>query len=263
MGKSKRSSKGTKRAGKSRKHSASVKRVKVKVVPGYTRVGGAYGRSIPCGPEKKFLDTVVAPTDMLGTAGTMTTSIGPNNAQAGAHFLLVPQGTKEVERIGNKICMTNFNWKGFIYLDPVAGAGTTSGGALVRYIFFIDKQANGAAPTFANIVTTQDIAGTTEANFASFINLDNRDRFEIIRDTWIDIGSISDTATQSYAMGNGIQNLNMFMKLGNRETVYNAGTAGTVGDITSGSLYCFLISNNANASGVTANLSFRVRFTDQ
>jgi len=254
MGKSKRSSKGTKRPGKSRKHSASVKRVRVKVVPGYTRVGGAYGRSIPCGPEKKFLDTVVAPTDMLGTAGTMTTSIGPNNAQAGAHFLLVPQGTTEVTRIGNKICMTNFNWKGHIYLDPVAGTGTGSGGAIVRYIFFIDKQANGAQATAANLLSSTS-ARLTE----SFRELDEVERFIILKDKTVALSPKMWNPTATAAYGEVIVPFKCSWK--GELPVHYSSTTGALTELRSENLSLLIFSDGADGRCSFKGMG-RVKFTD-
>lgn len=165
-------------------------------------------------------------------------------------------GSQIFNRIGRKINLKSLQIRGFIFGD--ASTGVTR----VRMVIVFDKQANGAAPTWANIMQSQNIAGTTASDVNAMVNLDNRDRFEIIRDLTYTLGPWSDTATQSYAAGTQIVNIDEFMKLGNRETVYNAGTAGTIGDIQSGSLYMFLISNQPAATGAAANLAFRTRFID-
>jgi len=166
-------------------------------------------------------------------------------------------GSQNFNRIGRKITMKNLQIRGqFLLTDD------TTLMTVVRMIVVYDKQPNGAAPTFANIIQSQNISGTAESLFASFVNLDNRDRFEIVRDYQYSLGSRSTVATQSIAQGPGVICVNEFIPLGGREVVFNAGTAGTVGDITTGALYAFFISNTPNATGCISQLSFRTRFTD-
>lgn len=166
-------------------------------------------------------------------------------------------GSQNFNRIGRKINLKSLQIHGSIYQ-----ADTTSQFTKCRLLIVFDKQSNGAAPTFADIITSQNIAGTTSSTVNDMVNLNNRDRFEIIRDLMYTVDGISDVATQSYSGGTTIVPVDLYIKLGNRETVYNAGTAGTVGDIQSGALYMFLIASQPNATGVSANLSFRTRFVD-
>ena len=167
-------------------------------------------------------------------------------------------GSQNFNRIGRKIFMRSLQIRGDVSLtDTTAGKG-----AVFRMVIVYDKQANGSAPTWANIMTSQNIAGTTASDVYAMVNLDNRDRFVILRDKLYVPGEIDATAGQSYAIGPGVIILNEYIPL-KLETIYNAGTAGTIGDITSGSLYCFWIANAANASGVTAHVAFRVRFEDK
>lgn len=252
MAKSKRSSKSSKRSGKSRKHSAAVKRAKVHVVPGYTRVGGAYGRSLPCGPEKKFLDTVQAPTNMLGTGGTFVATFGPT--QSGLHFCLVPQNTTEVTRIGNKICVKNFNFKGMIYLDPDVGAGTTSGGAVVRYIFFIDKQANGAQATAANLLSSISARLTD-----SFRELDEVERFIIIKDKTIAISPKMWNPTATAAFGQVIVPFKCSWK--GDLPVHFSSTTGALTELRSENISLLIFSDDVDTRCTWRGIG-RIKFTD-
>jgi len=166
-------------------------------------------------------------------------------------------GSQNYNRIGRKINLKSLQIHGdFINHD------TTTIAVKARMLIVFDKQSNGAAPGFADIITSQDITGATSSTVNDMVNLNNRDRFEIIRDTFVTLGPIDTTATQSYASAPLIQSVDTYIKLGNRETVYNAGTAGTVGDIQSGALYVFWISNTTNATGCDFVGSFRLRFTD-
>ena len=166
-------------------------------------------------------------------------------------------GSQNFNRIGRKITMKSLQIRGRVQFKD-----TTGGPTQVRMIVVYDKQPNGAAPTFANIISSQNIAGTIDSLISCFPNLDNRDRFEIIRDRMYESGVIQDTATQAYAAGMPLCTISEFIPLGARDTQFNAGTAGTIGDITSGSLYVFFISNQANANGVDVLCAFRTRFTD-
>lgn len=171
----------------------------------------------------------------------------------------VAPGTNINNRIGRKLSLKSLQIRGVVAFTD----NTTANPSFLRMVIVYDKQANAAAPTFANIMTSQDIAGTTETNAFSMVNLNNRDRFEVIRDKVIEMGVIDTTATQTFAVPPASATINEYIKLGNRETIYNAGTAGTVADIVSGSLFIFFICPQANATGVTAQCCFRTRFLDQ
>jgi len=152
--------------------------------------------------------------------------------------------------------MKSLQIRGFLQ----AGSAATASESYTRMIIVYDKQANASAPTYANIMTAQDITGATESTFISMVNLDNRDRFVIIRDrNWM-MGRVTTTATQTYSTANPVD-INEYIKL-NHETVFNAGSAGTVGDITTGSLYMFLINSTGGSAGVTMTWETRLRFID-
>jgi len=179
MGRTTKSSK--KRSGKSRpkggKHSSKKRSV---VVPGYTRQVGAYGRAMPCGPEKKYRDSIQAGSNMLGGGGTWTLATPPvavPTAAApagtnGCHFTLIPQNTTDVTRIGNKICVTNFNFKGQIVMNTLASALAVR----VRYMFVWDLQANGATALPSDLL--KDYAGAATIAVNEFRNLDQVERFK-------------------------------------------------------------------------------------
>lgn len=167
-------------------------------------------------------------------------------------------GSQNYNRDGRKITMKSLQIHGHINTtDANCGPG------IVRMVIVYDKQTNGSAPTWGDVFTSQNTAGTTSTGAYAMVNLNNRDRFEIIRDKVIAMGVIRDTATQTYASGPVNVKVDKYIKLGNRTTTFNAGQNGTVGDITTGSLYLFFISNLANAEGYTAYISTRLRFVDE
>jgi len=161
------------------------------------------------------------------------------------------------QRVGRKITLKSLQIRGLLLPSD-----DTTADQQIRMLIVFDKQSNGAAPTWGDVIKSQNISGTTSSTHMDMVNLDNRDRFEIIRDRTWSITKRDTTATQAFSGSPTTICVNEFIKLGDRQTVYNAGTAGTVGDIQSGSLYFFMISNNANASGTNFDVAFRTRFID-
>lgn len=194
------------------------------------RVGG-YGSSAP---EKKFTDTSGNQSITFGAA----TFIAP-----GATTLLnglVPDATA-TGRIGRKIVMKS------LYLRYICSLGATStGGSPVRIMVVYDKQANTAPPGVTDILLS-------DAHLSPN-NLSNRDRFVVI----------CDEMSEPISVQNNFSVSGTIYKKINLETMFNSGTAGTIADITSGSLYLLWAQNGQIG---TANGAFnwrcRVRYTDQ
>jgi len=106
-------------------------------------------------------------------------------------------GSQNYNRIGRKINMKSLQFRGMIAAATVA---TAADDQLCRIVIVYDKQSNGAAPTWANVVQSQSIAGTTSSATSDMVNLDNRDRFTIVRDKFFPMAAQVPTATQA-AMG--------------------------------------------------------------
>jgi len=132
----------------------------IPVTPGYTRIVGSYKRALPGSLEKKFLDTDVTNFSDV-TAGVIVNSLN-----------LVPQGTTDQTRIGNKIIVKNINIHATCNVDD-QGTASFRGGVL-RVILYVDKQANGATAAVTDILKT--------AAIHSFRNMDQTDRFDILMD---------------------------------------------------------------------------------
>ena len=120
---------------------------------------------------------------------------------------------------------------------------------MVRLMWVYDKQANATAPTVASILQT--------AAADSPMNLDNRDRYTVLCD-------------KQYAMdqsgGHQSVQVKMYKRI-NLQTVFNAGTAGTIGDINTGSLYLLVTQANGNAAVTPTNVPVinfysRIRYED-
>lgn len=148
------------------------------------------------------------------------------------------QGTTASTRVGRQILMKSIAWRYF--LTPSAAmnfAGVT------RLMFVYDRQANATGPSALDILQADRII--------SPMNLSNSKRFKVILDK-----------LHSWGVGESQVNESGFMKL-NLPVEFNTGSAGTIGDIQSGSLYAFIWSaGDYNTADPLFELATRIRYVD-
>jgi len=184
--------------------------------------------------EMKFKDTTASSTITVNAA-TFTTP--------GATFLLnglVPDSTA-TGRIGRRVTIKSLYVRLTFGLLPAS-----TGGSPLRVVIVYDKQSNAAAPAVTDIMAAD--------SFQSPNNISNRDRFITLCDRVTDpIGAAGEFQVA----------LNFYKKL-NLGVQFNAGTAGTIADITSGAIYILF----AQAAGITTTAPIctwysRIRYNDQ
>lgn len=182
------------------------------------------------GGELKFVDNVNN-TDVTVAVTTFTTPLLLNG---------LAQGTTASTRVGRKIVMKSILIR---YSQEVRT--TTVGAAGYRILVVYDKQANATAPAVTDILEND--------TFNSPNNLSNRDRFVTIFDHMaVPIGA---NGPQAHA--------DVLFKRLNLETLFNGGSAGTIGDITSGSVYMMMAQSGGWATAAPDFLSrIRIRYTD-
>lgn len=124
------------------------------------------------------------------------------------------------------------------------GATVVSNGTLTRTILFYDKQANAVAPAITDFLLTD--------SFAANHNLNNRERFITLMDKVV--GAVSFSNNQTFKK---YKNLNL-------DTCYNAGNAGTIGDIQTGSLYLltYMAAGAVTTAEAVTLARVRIRFED-
>lgn len=180
----------------------------------------------------KFLDTQLAVG--LGFASNSWT-IAANQLLNGC-----APGSTANTRIGRK-----FTMKSVLIRYNFSMATTTTGGGPLRIVVVYDKQSNAAIPAVTDIFTTDDIEALN--------NLSNRDRFIIIADHYTEVIGVQSAYSVSGVIKRKI----------NLETMFNTGTAGTVADITTGSLYIMFGTPGLHlTAGPTLSFQARVRFSD-
>jgi len=181
------------------------------------------------GGELKFNDILC--NAVMNLNDTFSTPILLNGLQS---------GSDATNRIGRKV-----NIKSLLLRFNFGMASTSIGGAPCRILVVYDKQANATAPLITDILLVN--------GFSSQNNLSNRDRFV----------TIFDHITQPIAATNNYCVADVLFKRVNLETIFNAGNAGTIGDISSGSVYIFVA--QCGTIGTTAPVLLarsRIRYTD-
>lgn len=163
-------------------------------------------------------------------------------AATGSVLLLngVAQGTTANTRLGRRITMHSLLVKGTVQLAP-----TTTGASPLRLIVVYDSQANAAAPVATDVLLADVISAP--------MNLSNSRRFKILFDEVV--GCIGTGGPQAAW-------IERYVKL-NHVVEFNTGSAGTIADIQTGSIYMLGYNNgNFGTAFPTASIQTRIRFTD-
>lgn len=115
-----------------------------------------------------------------------------------------------------------------------------------RVLLVYDRQSNGGAPAFNDVLNG--------ATIVDFRNLANRKRFKILMDKKIQLSASSESGSREVWQ--------YYRKL-RHPVQYNGGSAGTIADIQTGSLYIMMIGQEApGATAGDMKYVTRVRFTD-
>lgn len=176
---------------------------------------------------------------------------------------LVSTGSSFFNRIGRRIELKSIRISGSVQLLATANASADYGRIMIIY----DRQTNGAIPTLADILQDTTQAGVNNTDAFSNLNLNNRDRFTILRDLRLYLPGMSAAAgfstyqTQSDPVEPTF-NIDLFVKLRGLVTQYKADSSPSViGDIATGGL--FLLTFGSKVTGqYVAQLTTRLRFND-
>lgn len=188
------------------------------------------------GVEKKWLDSNVT----LVTSGSGAASVTLLNG--------ISQGTTSNTRIGSRIEVKSVQFR-YNFQNGTSATGV----APIRIKIVYDKESNGAAPTATDIMASDAIDALNNLNTAGrFITMFDQ--------TWNPIAGPGTSATAGAWQA---QVLDGFIKC-NLPTKYNGGNAGTIADISSGSIYVLCWTNGATfgGGGLDSNGNFRIRYTD-
>lgn len=179
---------------------------------------------------------------------------------------LIRAGSSFNNRVGRKIEMISLRLVG-----QMVSVRTTVAQDYNRIMLVYDRQTNGALPAIADILQATDQAGTNTTDSFTGINLNNRDRFVILRDEHLCM------PTQTQAAGTVITNpggqidpvsttfkLDWYVKLKGLVAQFKADSApAVIGDISTGGLYLVTFGDNvAGTEGWALETQTRLRYLD-
>jgi len=202
--------------------------------------------------ETKFVDVPTAATTYLST----TPGVLINPVQTGAAYW---------QRIGNKIQPLSIRVMGFI--TNIATAIQSQ----IRTIVVLDKNPSSSAagiPALTVVLGERDQAGTATNGYLSMANLDNRNRFIVLRDEHICTPSVTNTAGVLTNLGDIDSNTTMefdfYIKLRKYGTMQFSGTANpmTVAQINTNAIYMYFLTQAANDNKWQAIVGTRFKYTD-
>lgn len=214
------------------------------------KLGAVMGRAVQ--GEVKSLDFTLATLVFTNNPATAASLL--NDTIVGADFF---------NRIGRKCVGRSLRIRGSVS-NPYAGAVWNPADTL-RFAVVYDKAYNAGAPTWGNIFSGFDNAGTLTTNVYSPININNRDRFIILREFNLQVPSFYGTAggvAGSPSMAGACDTskemcVDMFIDLKGIETAHGGSGLGT---IQAGALLITLQSLQGLAW--VLNGSVRYRFAD-
>lgn len=166
-------------------------------------------------------------------------------------------GSDYNNRVGRKIVNEFLDITGMMFTDIASSGAQLTTAQVGRMIVLVDYQSNGAAPAVTDILESSEAL--------SQLNLNNRDRFEILSDEsyafdhqyWSAMNVLQSGSQNCYSVSTAFS-------LEGLETIFNSSSTGLIGDISSGALYLLLTGTNPSGDGTDAvlRMSSRVRFVD-
>jgi len=183
---------------------------------------------------------------------------------------LISSGSSFFNRVGRRIEMKNIRVVCTIFFNPPVAVNTLFPSFYVRFLIVYDRQTNGSIPSINEILQTTDQSGVNSTTAFSGVNLNNRDRFSILRDTRISIPQVTSSATGNVSLGatftdplKPLSNLDHFVKLKGLVTQYKADTnPSVIGDIATGGLF-WIMHTTAGASPWACEMEARLRYHDK
>jgi len=203
--------------------------------------------------EKKFCDFGDGDTELIPNPVGSMGFLLLNTPLVGAAFF---------NRIGNKITMKSVHIK--INIGPRIPT-TTPGGQneTVRFMLIYDRQANGANPTPATLLTDYGNGGGTQTTIISGMNPTQTGRFVILREHFIKLFNVNNETDMTSAASSFYQQddhwfVNWFVKLKDLETIYQASTGG-IGDVSNGALYLVNMTDATAAAQSACIFKYKAR----
>lgn len=200
------------------------------------------GRIYHNGPAVQHSFPLMKSVDLKGQPVAQTIS-----TTAGFHLLNgIQAGTGFFNRVGNRVTNKSLHLVGQIVKNTNTPSGLSE---YLRVMVVYDKQANGAQPAIADLLLDTADDATTTTNSWSGININNRDRFQVLMDNRVSVandGATAEDETDAAIIDYTVNkvNVNRYMKLNDLETMYKSSTnPAAIGDVAVGALWLVTFGN--------------------
>lgn len=227
---------------------------------------------MPSGSEIKWVDITSESYSFAATAGDSTSIILLNQ---------IEQGVNTCNRIGNRVELKSLHINGHIDQNilTITGGQTPD---FLRWAIVYDRAPEtrgGTLPLYEEIFGEKTANGDTSCDVFSGVNLDNKDRFVILRNKTCQGPGNFLSASPAISLGEPIQGevgcknsffvINEHIKLDGLLAQYNGtGDTITVANITTGALYFMtqgIFSTGGSAPDIPTwemNCNFRLKYKD-
>lgn len=200
-------------------------------------------RGAPAAGELKYKDVMA-----------LTTAVAVGNP-----ILLngIARGDEAFERTGRQITMKSVQIRMLVRSPTAVISSAFQSLCAVRFILFVDRQANATTPTMAQLLTDTGVGQACASNY----NPEYKRRFYVLADQVVtSVPAFMTSASLGPSCAS--RQITRFI---NTRVEYNNGDAGTIADINTNSLYLYVIGDRA-AVGAGGDhgvqISARVTFTD-
>lgn len=183
----------------------------------------------------------------------------------------IQSGAAYYNRVGARVELKNIHIRGIIIPKTLGEEQNFIPGAYGRVVIVYDRSPNGVIPQVSDILQTRTQTGATSTTEYSEINLDNRDRFIILRDTEFYLPDVhkvfpgvNNITAQAFPNNTGKEMMyNEFIKLKGLVSHFKGNTNPIgIGDIVVGAIYALAISAEDSDDNFSLELQTRIRFED-
>lgn len=216
-----------------------------------------YGRILR--PQSRRVE--VKAVDGLNGTGSLNT-FTMNTTGTVTCLNMISTGSSFFNRYGRRIALKSLHFHGIIQNNGNSNVNTHE---YLRFLIVYDRQANGALPALSDILQNTDQQANNTTSVFSDLNLNNRERFLILRDYRKEFPMVTGANAPYYPDGQTPYTLNEFIKLKDLLTHYKADSSpAVIGDIATGSLLLVTVgSQAAGADAYKLQCSWRLRFTEE
>lgn len=244
-----------------------------RTVTGYSRKAGGMTKYSRAGRKSVSLAALVKASkgELKGVDTKLDVSpvLATTNTNGSAFCLnVVNEGAGGYNRVGRKINGKSLRVRcsAFHSMAPVATTTDRIGNQL-RMVVVWDKQPNGGAiPAFDTVFGQTDLDGVLASTFLDPVNYSQVDRFTVLRDCNV---LMPVTAAPSGGTTNSVINfyqIDEFIDLKNKETIFNEVNGGTVADVQTGTILVYFraqLNTATNIVSIDPDAFSRYRYTDK